>query len=170
MATVATDFKVDVKMDVADFESITREAVKVLAKELEGAERANIAAAGMARYAKRTNVTVSGRGKNWTINVRSRPNWMRAHEYGATSIGKPMLWIPVNTPLRHQRASGYPVKLFRPPGTNVLINTKTRRVAYVGIPAATIRPRLQMREIAEKYAAKFVENLQVYTAQAPKSP
>jgi len=168
MPIVATDFKVDVKMDVADFESITREAVKVLAKELEAAERADVAAGGMARYAKKTTVSVSGRGQNWTINVRSRPNWMRAWEYGATSIGKPMLWIPVGAV--HQRAKGYPVRLFRPPGTNVLINTRTRRVAYVGVPATTIAPRLHMRDIAEKYAAKFVENLQVYTAQAPKSP
>jgi hypothetical protein len=159
------DFKVEVKLALSDFEAVTREAVNKLAKELQEAERANVTAAGMGKYAKGTTVSVRGRGRNWEIDVKSRPNWMRAHEYGAVSVGQPMLWIPVPGAIfRHMRAKGYPQKLYRPPNSNVLINVKTRKVAYIGIPRANIRPRLDMRAIAEEKAAKFVEYFGSYAS------
>ena len=61
---------------------------------------------------------------------------------------------------RHRRAGKFPGKLWRPPGTNILINAKTGRIAYVGVEQQTTRPNLHMRDIAEEKSAQFIEYLQ----------
>src|SRR5215470_598550 len=107
------DFEVDVKFSVKDLEEITREAVNQLAKDLEAAVRADIASAGMARFANRTKVSVRGKqGKGFVVNVNARPGWMKAFENGAVSVGEPMLWMAVpGATYPHQKARNYPVKL-----------------------------------------------------------
>jgi hypothetical protein len=158
MADAKTDFNVDVNFKAADYSKITRDAVNSMAKDLEAAERADIAAAGMARYAKQTRVRVRDRGdRGYEVQVIPKPGWMRAFEYGSTSAGNPMLWIPVRGSIfRHMRARNYPGKLIRPKGSNILINAVTRKVAYIGIQRSTISPTLQLRQIAEDEASKFV--------------
>jgi hypothetical protein len=179
-----TSFQVEAKVDIADFDDITRKAVKKLGDELQVKEREDVAAGGMARFARRTRVFVRSGGQHgWVIDVVARPNWMRVHEYGAISVAasrggkavrpgkgkawtvdyQPMLWVPLFTP--RMRAATFVktrYKLFKPPGKNVLISPLTGKVLYYGIPRMENRPILHMREIAEEEAEKFVENVQDY--------
>ena len=153
-----SDLHVNTKLAVHDFAKVTREAVDAFAQDLEAAERADIAAGGMQRFAKQTRVRVRPKGdRGWDVNVFPRPNWIRAWEYGATAVGNPMLWIPApGNIFGHMRARRYPGKLIRPKGSNVLINAVTRKVAFIGVPRTTIQSTLHLRQIAEEKAARFV--------------
>jgi hypothetical protein len=156
---MTSDFHVNAKLAVRDFSKVTREAVDALAKGLEVLERADIAAAGMQRYAKKTRVRVRTRGEHgYDVQVYPRPNWMRAWEYGATSVGSPLLWIPApGNIFGNIRAKKYPGKLIRLKGKNILINAVTRKIAFIGIPRTSIQASLHLRQIAEEEAARFIE-------------
>lgn len=159
-------FEVEAKISVADLDELTRNAVKEFSKELESKERENIAAAGMARFARRTTVRVFRLGQSgWEIQVLARPNWMRAWEFGFTSVGRPMLWMPAPDTGKRRRAKTWlrlgrgKRRLIRPKGKNVLINAATGQVLYIGIPRTQGGPKLSMRQIAEEEAERFVEQL-----------
>lgn len=156
----STDFLVQTRMSIRNFANVTRDAVDGLAKDIEAEMRADIAAGGMQRFAKskRNRVAVRSRGETgYAIQMYLWPNFMAAWEYGATTVGAPILWIPApGNIFGRMRASKYPGKLIKLPGKNILINPVTKKIAYIGVRRTTIKPRLNLREIAEDRAAKFV--------------
>jgi hypothetical protein len=168
------EIQVEADISLMDFGKVTRQAVDRLAKELEGKEREDVAAAGMQRFANRTTVRVKPVHGGWDVYVNLKPGWMKAWETGAANIvpkrpqktaGVRLLWIPVPDAPRI-RARGYRRifgKLYRPKGKNVLIDMVSKKVAYVGIPQHSIPSVLHTRDIANEEAEKFVKNLREYT-------
>jgi hypothetical protein len=175
--------QIGVDLDIRDFAAVTAEAVKTLANEFEATSRQNMAASGLRRYASRSFARANHiGGGNWEVSFFLRPSFLRVYEYGGESVGKPMLWFPVNTGvLRGVRASKWGGKLFRPPGTNVLLGRvqqlgpkATARiqmrggtvpqgryiVRYIGVPRISFTPRLDLRAIAEHEASNFLALLQ----------
>jgi len=157
---MAEDFLVQTRMSVRNFDNVTREAVDALAKDLEASMRADIAAGGMGRFAKskKNRVAVQRRGETgYALRMFIWPNFMKAWEYGATSVGSPILWLPApGNIFGRSRARYYGGKLIKLPGKNILINAVTKKIAFIGIPRTTIKPVLNLRDIAEEKAAKFV--------------
>jgi hypothetical protein len=157
---MADDFLVQTRMSMSNFANVTREAVDALAKDLEASQRADIAAGGMQRFAKskKNRVAVHKRGETgYAVRMYLWPNFMKAWEYGATSVGKPMLWLPApGNIFGRSRARQYGGKLIKLKGKNILINAVTRKIAFIGIPRTQIQPVLHLRQIAEDKAAKFI--------------
>jgi len=156
---------INVKMDVRDLEEVTREAVRGMADDIQRLSREDITSGGFGRWAKGTRTSVQSQaGNNYTVLLKVRPGFLKAYEYGAVAIGRPMLWIPSpENSFKKTRAKRLvrdtQVKMFRPPGKNVLISSKTGKVMFIGIPSVKIVPRLHLVDIAELEASRFVERL-----------
>jgi hypothetical protein len=148
--------KVELKTNMREHGPIVRSAVAQMAKGMRSRSRDNVRSTGRlgawGAMAVRTNVQKLSGG--YLVNEVLTPRFLKAFETGAQSVGKPWLWIP--SPPNKVRIGKRQTKLWRPSGTNVLIDRKTRQILYVGIRQTTIRKRLALTEIAEEEAAKLI--------------
>lgn len=103
----------------------------------------------------------SGRTARIAITVRmvGIPYW-RVHEYGATIMGKPLLWIPLPWTGLIMRAREYGRRygLFRVEreGKNPLLFSFTdKRPKYVGVESVTLRKRFHLRQIIRRAGKSF---------------
>jgi hypothetical protein len=150
------EIKIDMK--VANYRDIIKQAAENTAHAIRERSRADTAAAGFQRWAKRLTVPVHKIQGGYSIEVIQKPGWMKVYEEGGVSSGKSpsgLLWIPVAG--RKQRLGKYRgPKLIR--RGNVLIG-RDHKVKYVGIPSHTHRPRLHLKAIAKDEVAKFTAQM-----------
>ena len=152
--------EIGVDLNLRDYGAVTRAAVNELSQSLEARSRTEISAGVGRRQAKTSYSRIRGIGKGgYEVNFFARPGWVVGYEYGAVSVGRPLLWMPAPGSPYRGRARDYPGKLYRPKGRRVLINPVTRKVAYIGIPQVTTTARLHLRDIAEDEAVRFVDRM-----------
>jgi hypothetical protein len=151
-------FEIKVDMKVANYGDIIKQAAEETANNIRDRGRADTAAAGFGRWAKRLTVPVRKVHGGYKIEVRQMPGFMKVYEQGGTSSGKApsgLLWIPA--PGRKQRLSKYRgPKLIR--RGNVLIG-RDHKVKYVGIPSHKHQKRLHLRAIAQDETNKFMAKM-----------
>ena len=166
-------FRVQVKWNVKELGPVIKAVADAVAKNVETRSRADIAGSGLqhpARYAKglTTRVGTAPR-KGYRVQVFLRPSFAHVWEYGGTSVGKPLLWIA--QPGAPRRVRQYGGKLFRLPGTNVLVSRPSRvkvtgvmgsgmqkpKVMYVGVKSVTHARRFHLRQIAYDEANKLAD-------------
>jgi hypothetical protein len=157
-------FQIDVNVNMRDWPQATRAGVSLTQREIRNRTREQIRSTGMSRAARGLNTKVTKVAGGWMLQVLQSPSFLKVFEYGGTSVGKPLLWIPVEPALRGVRARTL-TNLFRPGGKNnrrnVLISKTDGKVKYVGVRSITNRPRFRIREIAKQEAAKFLERLAI---------
>jgi hypothetical protein len=163
-----------VKVDVnfRDHRSVIRGAIGLCATSIRDRGRQDVAGALRGRgskWAKNLITEVKRQdAQTYYINVYLKPGFLHGFERGMTSVGKPLLWIPV-PPLR-TRVGRYKGKLFHPAGKNVLIGIGRRVrvrgmvgtggkpiVKYIGVPSITNKKRFHLSDIAYQEALRLVE-------------
>ncbi len=175
---------IDVKVNLREHGPIIRTAVAALSKSLREQSLKNLSGAGLGKFGTKAYTTKIKKLGNIGYEIDSflTPRFLKVFETGGTSIagnrrGSPrparwaksgafhrkgerfdferaVLWIPV-PPLK-VKVRKYGGKLFRPPGTNVLISTAGRKVVYIGVKSITNRKRTGLENIAMVEASKFV--------------
>ena len=156
--------EVEVRWNVPQYDPIVREAVNEVAKDIRDRARMDIPRAGHfgSRFITGLRTHVNKVEGGYKFEVATRPAFAKVFEYGGTSVGHPLLWIPVAPDSKRIRAKVYPrlyAKLYRPRGKNVLISTKDKKVKYVGVRSTTNRPRFHIRQIAIEEANKYAEKM-----------
>lgn len=161
-------FEVEVAWNIKDMGPIFREAVTQTAKTMRVRSRADIASGVRGNYARGYWNKVEKIEGGYKISETVRPAYVKVWEYGGTSVGRPLLWIPVGgnkTKIKKWKGG----VLIRPRGKNVLMTagstTKVRgmagtgsgvgRVQYVGVRSMTHRKRFHLRQIAVEEANNF---------------
>ena len=161
-------FEVEVGWNIKDMGPIFREAVTQTAKAMRVRSRADISAGVGGNYARGYWNKVTKIPGGYKISETVRPAYVKVWEYGGTSVGKPLLWIPATgnmTPIKKWKGG----KLIRPGGKNVLMTTgstvKVRgmagtgsgvgKVQYIGVRSVTHRQRFHLRQIAIEEANNF---------------
>lgn len=160
-------FEISVTMNIKDLGKLADQAARQTAREIRTAGREQIGASGRfsSSWVRGLTATVRHQGGGLMIKVLQKPNYAKIFEYGGTSVGRPLLWIPAPGQLDAHgvRASQYPGKLFRPKGRNVLVlrqrGSNRNMVKYIGIPQVTIRPRWNLRAMATQKAQQLVDRL-----------
>lgn len=163
-------FEVEVGWNVKEMGPIFREAVTQTAKIIRERSRADISAGVRGRYARGYWNTVEKIEGGYKISETVRPAYVKVWEYGGTSVGKPLLWIPVGTnktPIKKWKGG----MLVRPKGKNVLMTAGSRvkvrgmagtgsgvgAVQYIGIRSMVHRKRFHLRQIAVEEAQNFTK-------------
>jgi hypothetical protein len=160
-------FEVEVGWKIADMGPIFREAVVDTAKTIRQRSRADIAAGVRGKYARGYWNKVEKISGGYKISETVRPAYVKVWEYGGTSVGKPLLWIPASG--NKFTIKKYPGILIKPRGKNVLMTpgstVKVRGMAgtgsgvgtvkYIGIRSMTHRKRFHLRQIAIEEANNF---------------
>ena len=173
MAPVHRTFRVQVKWNVKELGPVLKAVADSVAKNIQTRSRADIASSGLrhpARYVKglRTAVRTAPR-KGYRVQVFLSPAYSHVWEYGGTSLGKPLLWIA--QPGAPRRVRKYGGKLFRLPGSNVLVSRPSRvkirgmagtgmakpKVMYIGVKSVTHARRFHLRQIAYDEANKLTD-------------
>ena len=151
-------FLVEANWNVNEFGPVIRSAVVETAKHIRERSRADIAQAGrFGRYAKGYTTQVQRAPGGYAIQCFLNPGFLKVFEYGGTSVGKPLLWVPVK-PLRI-KLRRYGGKLIRPKGKRVLFRPSDRRIMYVGVSSITNRQRFHLRTIAYQEAERLMTNM-----------
>lgn len=162
-------FQVEVRWNVKQLGPVLNSVAADVAKNIQARSRADIANSGLSkpgRFVKGLTTRVRPVRKGQVVQVFLTPNFAHVWEYGGTSVGKPLLWIA--QPGVPRRIRNYGGKLFRPPGTNVLMSRPSRtkitgvvgsgqtkpKVMYVGVPSVTNARRFHLRQIAQEEAQK----------------
>lgn len=175
-------FSIEVKTNLVDYATVVRDAVVETSRTIRERSRKDIAGSmrNAGRWAKNleTQFKAEPGGMGYRIGVYLKPGFLHMYEYGGTSIGKPLLWIPI--PPHRGRARNFKGKLIRPPGKKYLA-IRTSRVPvrgmpgtgsgklkpmYVGVSSVTNRQRFHLRVIAGDEAQKFVSRLRAARAKA----
>lgn len=155
-------FQVDVRVNVADFGPIVRDAVKEVEKNIRERSRQDIAGSGISRpgkFVKGLRTQTRKLGTGYVIQVTLRPSYAKIWEYGGTSTGKPLLWIPL--PPNRTKLRNWAGKLNHPRGSRVLLGGSGRKqVKFVGVTSVTNRQRFHLRQIAVEEANKFLQQMQ----------
>jgi len=149
------EIKVDVK--IANYRDIIKAAADDMAKHMLLRAQLDIASVGR-RFIKGIRVPVKRITGGYDVQILQTPAYGKVYEFGGVSKGKPLLWIPLQRG-RRTRAKKRIGKLFRPKGRNVLMNRKTKKVEFIGIPSMTHRRRTHLRRIASEEAAKFTQRI-----------
>jgi hypothetical protein len=175
-------FSIELKTNLVDYATVVRDAVVETSRTIRERSRKDIAGSmhNGGRWAKNleTQFKAEPGGMGYRIGVYLKPGFLHGFEYGMTSVGKPMLWIPIR-PLRG-RARNFKGRLFRPPGSRVLaIRTSRVRVRgvfgsgegklrpmYIGVSSVSNRQRFHLRDIANNEAQNFVLRLRAARAKA----
>lgn len=95
---------------------------------------------------------------NLTLSIRHRVFFWKVFEYGATILGKPLLWIPLPWNPNKVSARDFPGKLFRVDrkGKNPLLMTgKPAQAMYVGVKSVRLRRRFHLRPIIRRVAKQM---------------
>jgi len=153
--------QVDVTVNVADYGPITALAVIKMNRKIRERGQNQLQGQGLGRrFGCRTKT--EKKGKAYKSNVYIKPGFGKVFEFGSTSVGRTkaggLLWIGVTAGSKHVRAKTFRKhgnKMFRPPGTNVLIGRKDGQIKYVGIPSVTVTPSVHIRKVADEEAHKF---------------
>lgn len=170
-------FRVKVQWDVKELGPVLKQVADSVAKNIETRSRADIANSGLrnpGRFVKGLQTKVRARRGGYVIGVLLSPTYAHVWEYGGTSLGKPLLWIA--QPGAPRRIKSYGGKLFRPPGTNVLISRPSRvkvkgiygsgmskpKVMYVGVKSVTHARRFHLRQIAYEEANRLTDTMRKY--------
>jgi hypothetical protein len=177
-------FLVEVNTNLREHGPIVRSAVVMLSRTLRERGRKDIASAGhFGRYAKGWNTSFKAVPGGFVVQAFLRPAFLKVEEYGGVSVGKPLLWIP-KPPLRI-KARRYGGRLFRPPGSRVLLAVGRRvrvrgmagtggggsQVAYIGVTSVTHRPRFHLRAITQQEAERFIVLMKegIYSAKTQET-
>ena len=151
-------FQIEVRAE--NFETsgaLVRYAVVQTSRAIRDRGRQDVATVGsLGTYGKGTFNTRFKRVPNgYVIDGYLRPSFLKVLETGGTSVGKPLLWIPI-PPLKI-KVRKYSGELIRPRGSRVLLRAGDKRPMYVGVSSITNRQRLHLRQIAYDEASKFVD-------------
>ena len=152
----ATVFQVETRVNVREFGAVTRSAVSLVARHFRDRGRKDIAAAGHfpSSYINGLTTRVMKVDAGWMMQARIWPSFMKMYEYGGTSVGKPLLWLPV-PPLK-VKLRKFAGRLIHPGlKSRALLRAADRKLMYVGISSVSNRQRLHLRKIALEEAAKF---------------
>jgi len=155
---MALEIKVDVK--IANYRDIIKMAAQQMARMMEVRGQLDVATVGR-RFVKGLKVPVKAISGGYSVKMLQRPAYAKVYEFGGVSKGKApsgMLWIPLARG-RRTRARKRKGKLFRPRGKNVLMNRKSGKVEFIGVPSVTHRRRTHLRRIASEEAAKFSQRI-----------
>jgi hypothetical protein len=155
---MALEIKVDVK--IANYRDIIKLAADDMAKSMLLRAQLDIASVGR-RFIKGIRVPVKRITGGYDVQILQTPAYGKVYEFGGVSKGKApsgMLWIPLQRG-RRTRAKKRKGKLFRPRGRNVLMNRKTGKVEFIGVPSVTHQRRTHLRRIASEEAAKFSQRI-----------
>jgi hypothetical protein len=152
---MALEIKVDVK--IANYRDIIKAAADEMAKAMLIRAQLDIASVGR-RFIKGIRVPVKRITGGYDVQILQSPAYGKVYEFGGVSKGKPLLWIPLQRG-RRTRAKKRIGKLFRPKGRNVLMNRKSKKVEFIGIPSMTHQRRTHLRRIASEEAAKFTARI-----------
>jgi hypothetical protein len=167
------EIKIDVKL--ANNRDVIGQAARETAKIIRERSRQDIAGAlnRPGRFVKGLTTRVRSISKGYAIQVFQWPSYAKVWEYGGTSVGKPLLWLPaMGNRLKRRNYLG---KLIRPPGKNVLMSTGAgvavrgifgtgpkREVKFIGVRSVTHRKRFHLREIALDEASKFATRMRQF--------
>jgi hypothetical protein len=152
---MALEIKVDVK--IANYRDIIKAAADDMAKSMLLRAQLDVASVGR-RFIKGIRVPVKRITGGYDVQILQTPAYSKVYEFGGVSKGKPLLWIPLQRG-RRTRAKKRKGKLFRPRGRNVLMNRKTGKVEFIGVPSVTHQRRTHLRRIASEEAAKFTQRI-----------
>jgi hypothetical protein len=151
-------FLIEAKAPLREFGPIMGSAVAATARAIQQSSRQDIARAGrFGRYTKGYTTSVKRVTGGYVIQCFLKPGFLKVFEYGATSVGHPLLWVPVK-PLRIQ-VRKYGGRLIRPKGKRVLLRATDKKVMYVGVSSVINRPRFHLRQIAYREAEKFLTHM-----------
>lgn len=151
-------------------------AAKRGAAEIESEGRADIARGGKfstARWQEGFRALVSYKSRSdLRIRVTHHVFYWKVFEYGATILGRPLLWIPLSfgdakgADGKGVRARDYPGQLFRVnrKGKNPLLMSDTGP-QYVGVESVTIPKKWHLREITKRVS----RNLGKYYREAMRN-
>jgi hypothetical protein len=171
-------FRVKVQWSVKDLGPVIKSVGEALAKNIQTRSRADIANSGLrnpTRYVKGLTTKVRGRRGGQVVQVFLAPSFAHVWEYGGTSLGRPLLWMRAR-PGIPKRAGAFGGRLFRPPGTNVLIAKRSKvkirgmagtgqggtQVMYIGVKSVTHARRFHLRQIAYDEANKLTDIMRGY--------
>jgi hypothetical protein len=151
-------FQIEVRAE--NFETsgaLVRYAVVQTSRAIRERGRMDVATVGsLGRIGKGAFNTRFKRVPNgYVIDGYLRPSFLKVFETGGTSVGRPLLWIPI-PPLK-VKVRKYGGKLIRPRGSRVLLRASDKRPLYVGVTSITNRQRLHLRQIAYEEASKFID-------------
>lgn len=144
-------------------------AARDAAREIEQQGRLSIAQAGRfgTRWQRGLTVRVTPRNGfhiNHTLDVYHTETGARAHEFGATIQGKPLLWVPLSFANVKQRAAEYArtqgglFRVDRKGGKKpLLLSIRTKEPVYVGLTSVRVRPSWGIRRIANDVMGRFAE-------------
>lgn len=157
-------FQVEVRVNHADYGNVIREGVVAMARTIREKSRQDVAAGGHfgGRFIKGVTTSVHKIEGGYRVGIHQRPAFMKGFEFGETSAGHPLLWIPIAPDAKHIRAKAFPGGLIRPggkTGKRILISRKDRQIKYVGIPRVQNRQRFHLRAIAFEEATKFIGHM-----------
>ena len=147
--------EVHIDVNIANYRDIIKQAAEQCANEIRERSRADVGATST-YFANKLTVPVKRISGGFEIDVIQRPAYSKVFEFGGTSVGKPMLWIPVSG---KGRAKTFRGKLYRPRGKNVLVGSRDGKVKFIGVKSITNRKRFHLREIAQQEAAKLSQSL-----------
>lgn len=151
-------FTVDVKYNVMQLGPVVNDSVKQLATDIQNLGRADIQRAGrIGRFAKGFRTRSAKYDFGHVVYVDWRPNYAKIFETGGTSVGRPLLWIPV--PGRRGRIGKSRLKLYRPKGKNVLIAARGGQIRFIGVRSVTIKRRVHIKEIVQREVNHFAEHM-----------
>ena len=157
-------FQVEVRVNHADYGNVIREGVVAMAKTIREKSRQDVAAGGHfgSGSLKGVTTTVHKVEGGFKVGVILKPAYMKVFEFGATSAGHPLLWIPVAPDAKHIRAKAFPGGLIRPGGKNgkrILISKKDKQIKYVGVARTHNSQRFHLRSIAFEEATRFIGHM-----------
>jgi hypothetical protein len=151
----------------------SKKAATELAQNIVRAGRANIAGAGFGKRWQEGFVAEvypkGGAAINESIYVKHKNNLARVFEFGTTTSGKPLMWLPFdNVPLRPgsnvSRMS--PRQFVQSGGKLQYVKGKTAPLLmgdgvpmFVGVTSATIPKKFDLIAIAERESARLPELL-----------
>lgn len=164
-------FQVEVRWNVKQFGPVIREAVAATSKTIQERARKDVAAGVRhpGRFVKGTTTKVARVRGGYAIQLFLRPTFAKVWEYGGTSVGKPLLWLPApGNKVKLRNFGGKLIKRGR-----VLVTAsrtvairgmagtgqKAGQVKYIGVASVTHRRRFHLREIAMDEANKFVQKM-----------
>jgi hypothetical protein len=149
------EIKLDVK--IANYRDIIKLAAEQMAHTMRVRAQLDVASVGR-RFIRGLTVPVKRISGGYSVQIVQKPAYAKVFEFGGTSRGKPMLWIPLQRGKRG-RAKTFRGKLYRPRGANILIGARDRQVKFIGVTSITNRKRFHLHEIAKQEAAKFVAHM-----------
>jgi hypothetical protein len=147
--------KVDVKF--ANYRDLIKLGAEQMAHTLRVRSQLDVAQVGR-RFIRGITVPVKRISKGYSVQVVQKPAYAKVFEFGGTSRGKPLLWIPLERG-RTRRAKSFRGKLYRPKGVNILVGARDRKVKFIGVSSITNRRRTHLRAIAQDEANKFVAHM-----------